>query len=79
MPPALMQAAKIRAAEHGETLKDLINRAVAHEVGVPATAKGKAGRVALPLIARDATPTVLITSEDIEDAFDAEDIERFAQ
>jgi hypothetical protein len=74
MPPALMQAAKIRAAEHGETLKDLINRAVAHEVGVPATAKGKAGRVALPLIARDATPTVLITSEDIEDAFDAEDI-----
>jgi hypothetical protein len=79
MPPTLMRAAKMRAAEQGESLKDLVNRAVAHEVGVPATPKGKAGRVALPLIARDATPTVLVTNEDIEDAFDAEDVERFAQ
>ena len=78
MPPTLMRAAKARAAEHGESLKDLVNRAVAHEVGVPATPKGKAGRVTLPLIARDATPTVLVTNEDIEDAFDGEDVERFA-
>jgi hypothetical protein len=78
MPPTLMRAAKARAAEQGESLKDLVNRAVAHEVGIPATAKGKAGRVTLPLIARDATPTVLVTNEDIEDAFDAEDVERFA-
>lgn len=78
MPPALMRAAKARAAERGESLKDLVNRAVAHEVGLPATPKGKAGRVALPLIARDATPAVLVTNEDIEDAFDAEDVERFA-
>ena len=41
--------------------------------------KGKAGRVALPLIGRDATPTILVTNEDIEDAFGAEDAERFAQ
>jgi hypothetical protein len=79
MPPTLMRAAKMRAAEQGESLKDLVNRAVAHEVGVPAVPKGKAGRVTLPLIARDATPTVLVTNEDIEDAFDAEDVERFAQ
>ena len=77
MPPALMRAAKARAAEHGESLKDLVNRAVAHEIGLPATPKGKAGRVTLPLIARDGTPTVLVTNEDIEDAFDAEDVERF--
>ncbi|HEY2280175.1 MAG TPA: TA system VapC family ribonuclease toxin [Streptosporangiaceae bacterium] len=32
----------------------------------------------LPLIARDAAPTVLVTNEDIADAFDAEDIERHA-
>ena len=32
----------------------------------------------LPLIARDAEPTVHVTNEDIEDAFDAEDVERFA-
>jgi len=78
MPPSLMRAAKARAAEQGESLKDLVNRAVAHEVGVSATPKGKAGRVTLPLIARDATPTILVTNEDIEDAFDAEDVDRFA-
>ena len=77
MPPTLMRAAKTRAAEQGESLKDLVNRAVAHEIGLPATPRGKAGRVALPLIARDATPTVLVTNDDIEDAFDAEDAERF--
>ena len=79
MPPTLMRAAKARAAEQGESLKDLVNRAVAHEVGVPATSKGKAGRVTLPLIARDATPAILVTNEDIEDAFNADDVERFAQ
>jgi hypothetical protein len=79
MPTTLMRAAKARAAEQGESLKDLVNRAVAHEVGIPATPKGKAGRVTLPLIARDATPAVLVTNEDIEDALDAEDVERFAQ
>ena len=74
----LMRAAKARAAEHGESLKDLVNRAVAHELGVSATPKGKSGRVTLPLIARDATPTVLVTSEDIADALDAEDFDRHA-
>jgi hypothetical protein len=77
MPPTLMRAAKARAAEQGESLKDLVTRAVAHEIGLPATPKGKAGRVTLPLIARDATPTVLVTNDDIEDAFRAEDVERF--
>ena len=79
MPTTLMRAAKVRAAEQGESLKDLVNRAVAHEVGIPATPKGKSGRVTLPLIASDATPAILVTNEDIEDAFDAEDVERFAQ
>jgi hypothetical protein len=78
IPPTLMRAAKARAAEKGESLKDLVNRAVAREIGLPATAKGKAGRVTLPLIARDATPTVLVTNDDIADAIDAEDVERFA-
>jgi hypothetical protein len=78
MPTALMRAAKARAAEHGESLKDFVNRAVAHEVGLPSGPGGKTGRVTLPLIAGDATPTVLVTSEDIEDAFGAEDAERYA-
>jgi hypothetical protein len=77
LPPTLMRAAKARAAEHGESLKDLVNRAVAHEVGLPATPQGKTGRVVLPLIARDAVPTVLVDNEDIADALDAEDVERY--
>ena len=78
LPPTLMRAAKARAAEHGESLKDLVTRAVAHELGVPATPKKKAGRVALPLIARGAVPAVLVTNEDIAGAFDADDTERYA-
>lgn len=78
MPSTLMRAAKARAAEHGESLKDLVNRAVAHEIGLPSAPKGKTGRVTLPLIGRDAAPTVLVTNEDIEDAFGAEDAERYA-
>ena len=78
IPPTLMRAAKARAAEQGESLKDLVNRAVAREVGLPATPQAKTGRVTLPLIARDATPTVVVTNDDIADAFDAEDVERFA-
>jgi hypothetical protein len=77
MPNSLMRAAKARAAEHGESLKDLVNRAIAHEVGLPSAPRAKAGRVSLPLIGRDAEPTVLVTNEDIEDAFDAEDAERY--
>jgi hypothetical protein len=72
-----MRTAKARAAEEGVSLKDLVNRAVAREVGLPATPKGKTGHVTLPLIARDATPNVLITNQDIADALNAEDIEGF--
>jgi hypothetical protein len=79
LPPSLMRAAKARAAEEGETLKDLVNRAVAREVGLPATPREKAGRVTLPLIARDATPTVLVTNDDIADAFAAEEVDRFGR
>jgi hypothetical protein len=73
-----MRAAKARAARQGESLKDLVNRAIAREVGLPAAPKETTGRVTLPLIARGATPTVLVTSNDIGDALDAEDVERFA-
>ena len=79
MPDALMRAAKARAADRGESLKDLVNRALAHELGLPSVPKQKTGRVTLPLIARDAAPTVLVTSDDIADALDAEDVERYSE
>jgi hypothetical protein len=78
MSDALFRVAKARAAEHGESLKDLVNRALAHELGLPAVPKQKAGRVALPLIARDATPAVVVTNDGIADALEAEDIERYS-
>ena len=77
VPDALMRAAKARAAEHGESLKDLVNRALAHELGLPSVPKRKTGRVTLPLIARDATPAVLVTNDDIAVALEAEDVERY--
>ncbi len=78
VPSTLMRAAKARAAEEGESLKDLVNRAIAREVGLPATPKGKAGRVTPPLIARDGTPNVLVTNDVIAAAVDAENGGRFA-
>jgi hypothetical protein len=78
MPDTLMRAAKARAAEHGESLKDLVTRALAHELRLPAGATRKTGRVMLPLIARDAAPAVLVTNDDIAAALEAEDIERYS-
>jgi hypothetical protein len=78
VPDGLMRAAKARAAEHGESLKDLMNRALAHELGLPSGARRKTGRVRLPLIAGDATTSVLVTNDDIAAALETEDIERYS-
>ena len=78
MPDALMRAAKARAADRGESLKDLVNRALAHELGLPSVPKRKTGRVTLPLIARGAAPAVFVTNDDIATALEAEDIERYS-
>jgi hypothetical protein len=78
MPDALMRAAKARAAHRGESLKELMHRALAHELGLPFRPKRKTGRVALPLIARDAALAVLVTNDDIASALESEDIERYS-
>ncbi|HEX4092454.1 MAG TPA: hypothetical protein VHZ33_27355 [Trebonia sp.] len=78
MPDVLMRAAKARAAEHGESLKDLVNRALARELGLSSVPKRKTGRVTLPLIAREAAPAVLVTNDDIAAALEAEDVERYS-
>ena len=78
LPSDLMQAAKVRAAQRGESLKDLFTRAIAHEVG--SAGRGRpAGRVALPLIGRDSDPRVEVTNADIADALDADDVERYSR
>jgi len=78
LPPDLMQAAKVRAVQRGESLKELFTRAIAHEVGTAGRPR-PAGRLAFPLIGRDSDPRVEITNADIADALDAEDKERYGQ
>jgi hypothetical protein len=76
LPEELMRAAKAKAVEGGESLKDLFARAIAKEIGRRAP-RTTATRVSLPLIARGAEPTVDISNEQVADALDADDIERF--
>lgn len=78
LPPELMRAAKVRAAQRGESLKDLFTRAIAHEVRDPGRER-PAGRLVFPLIGRDDKPKVDVTNADIEAAFADEDSERYGQ
>lgn len=78
LPPDLMQAAKVKAAQRGESLKDLFTRAVAHEVGIQSRTR-TGGRLVLPLIGHDEEPKVDLTNADIEASFAAEDIERYGR
>jgi hypothetical protein len=78
LPSDLMQAAKVRAAQRGESLKDLFTRAIAHEVGGTGRSR-PGGQVSFPLIGRDSEPRVEVTSEDIAAALDAEDVEKYGR
>ncbi|HEY2577432.1 MAG TPA: hypothetical protein VGI74_14090 [Streptosporangiaceae bacterium] len=78
LPSDLMHAAKVRAAQRGESLKDLFTRAIVHEVHEPGRAR-PAGRLSFPLIGQDAEPGVEVTNADIEAALTAEDMERYGQ
>ncbi len=78
LPPDLMRAAIVRAAQRGESLNDLITRAIAHEVRRPGQSR-QTGRLILPLIGRDSEPQVEVTNADIEAAFGGEDAERYGR
>jgi hypothetical protein len=78
LPTDLMQAARVKAARQGETLKDLFTRAIAHEVRGIGRSR-VSGRLDFPLIGRDAGPKVEITNADIDAALAAEDLERYGQ
>lgn len=76
LPLELMRAAKTRAAERGERLKDLFARAIAHEVGLPVSRR-EGNRVVLPLVGRDDEPRIDVTNADIESALVTDDTERY--
>jgi hypothetical protein len=74
LPTPLFRRAKARAAERGETLRDLFQRAVEAEVdtGRGGTVTG-ATRVKLPLFGDPNGPKTLITNTDIERMLAAQD------
>jgi hypothetical protein len=77
IPDDMLQAAKIRAAERGETLKELVTRAVARDLGLSDLPAQRSGRVRLPLVGQGAAPSVEVTNADIAAALESEDVERY--
>jgi hypothetical protein len=67
LPPALLRAAKARSAERGESLKGLLTRAVAAELGLGAGG-GPRPRVRLPLFGLAAGPRADPSNVDLERA-----------
>src|SRR5262245_18618868 len=77
LPTPLFRRAKARAAQRGETLRELLTRAVEAEVGaaVPAGSKWHHadGRVKLPLIGTAGGPKVNLTNADLEEILARDD------
>lgn len=75
-PAALMRAAKARSAERGESLKSLISRAVAAELGGYSEGSSTRRRVSLPLFGRAAGPRADPSNADLERALADADVAR---
>jgi hypothetical protein len=73
LPPDLMRAAKARSAESGESLKALLTRAVAAELGTSAVRRGSSARVSLPLFGSADGARVQVTNEALERALAGDD------
>jgi hypothetical protein len=74
LPPDLMKQAKARAAARGESLKTLLTRAVASELGKARHPGERGSRVSLPLFGNSKGKLVNISSEDIAHALANDDI-----
>jgi hypothetical protein len=68
LPPDLMRAAKARSAESGESLKALLTRAVAAELGNEPSRSAARARVTLPLFGAASGPRARPSSADLERA-----------
>ncbi len=63
-----MRAAKARSAEAGESLKTLLTRAVAAELGRGSAAPARGARVVLPLFGGGSGPRANLSNADLERA-----------
>ncbi len=73
LPPELMRKAKAQAAARGESLKTLLTRAVASELGRSTSSGQAASRVQLPIFGNPKGKPVRVSSRDIESALADED------
>ena len=74
LPPELMRQAKARAAARGESLKTLLTRAVASEIGQSSHAHPDGNRVRLPLFGRPKAKPIKISGADIARALAQDDV-----
>jgi len=74
LPPELFRRAKARAVERGETLKTLLTRAVAAELGHAHSRPTARARVGLPLFGNPEGPTVHVRAADLERELAREDV-----
>ncbi len=72
LPDDLVRAARVRAAESDETLKELFTRALTRELGSPTTKR----RGELPLIGSSRRGTVQISPSELEQALIDDAIDR---
>jgi hypothetical protein len=73
LPAELMKQAKARAAAQGESLKTLLTRAVASELGKSRNLEEASTRVHLPLFGNTQRKSIRITGEDIARALAEDD------
>ena len=73
LPPDLMKQAKARAAARGESLKALLTRAVASELGKSSHPHTPGTHVRLPLFGNPKRKPVYISGEDIAHALADDD------
>lgn len=74
LPQELMKQAKARAAARGESLKTLLTRAVASELGKGRHPRDKGSRVGLPLFGNAKAKSVNISGYDIARAIAQDDV-----
>jgi hypothetical protein len=75
LPPDLMKQAKSAAASRGESLKSLLTRAVATELGKSRYPQSEGARVKLPLFGDPKGKPIRITAEEIARALAEDDLE----
>lgn len=76
LPDELMREVKARAAQRGETLKQMFTRLLSAEVSAPDRATPGA-RVSLPLVGDPGGPPADVTNVDVETALADDDAQTY--